>query len=597
MKRSVLSQAIFAAFMVAFALGSAFGLEKLQATNRADSRQNVEFDVYLPLQHSAELDQVLTALHTPGSASYHKWLTPQEFRSRFGANADTISRVCDTLQGYGLEITNTTAHGLHVRGTAGIVESAFGVRLSNAVTANGNATLVADQELVLPAALSDAGAQIVHFSASIRMHRNSRKLAEVPANRHSPIGGYWFDDLKQAYDFPSYKKYTGKGVTIGILMSGGFRQKDMDKYFGHELLATPKISEVKISGGAPYDPNNSFETHLDIQQSGGMAPGAQIVLFNIPDLSDASILEALTTIIESNSADVVNMSFGGPEIGYLPAYNGGINGLGILAVYDDLFKQGNAQGITFVASSGDLGAYDIPAAACFAPHAKRTCGGYEISVETPASSPHVTAVGGTNLTTTFNPPSLNSAYVAESAFPDPLAMDIFYGTPATGGFWGSGGGVSIYYSKPSFQRLVKSPSKFRTVPDLALHMGGCPFGAVTPCPPDRSYDIVAIGGQFFGVIGTSASSPDFAGLTALKIERLGTRLGNENFDIYALSAAQQAGGLTFQVFREDIAGFNGFYSTHAGYNLVLGNGTLFGKNFLLAPNVPSAGIPQTPSNP
>jgi subtilase family serine protease len=433
------------------------------------------------------------------------------------------------------------------------------------------------------------------------MHRNSQKLEEIPANRRSPIGGYWFDDLKQAYDYPSYTKYTGKGVTIGILMVGGYNPPDMDMYFGHELLATPKISEVDLFGAPPYDPTNpfnSFETHLDIQQSGGMAPGAHIVLFNIPDLSDASILAGLTTIIEGNSTDVVNMSFAGPEIGYLPEYNNGTNLIGLLGVYDNLFKQGTAQGITFVASSGDLGAFDIPAAACFAPGATSSCGGFERDVAIPASSPHVTGVGGTNLVTTYNPPSLDSAYVKESAFPDPLAQDIFYGTPATGGLWGSGGGISIYYKKPIYQFLVNSPSKYRTVPDLALHMGGCPQGAVTPCGPDRSYDIEALGGHFYGVIGTSASSPDFAGLTALNIERFGTRLGNENFYIYALAAAQSAGILPFKVYHDNIRGSNGYFNAQPGYNMVLGNGTLFGRNFILAPpNVPAAGVPQTSTNP
>jgi subtilase family serine protease len=290
------------------------------------------------------------------------------------------------------------------------------------------------------------------------------------------------------------------------------------------------------------------------------------------------------------------MSFGGPEIGYLPEYNNGVNEIGILAVYDDLFKQGNAQGITFVASSGDLGAKEVPAPACFEEGATSKCGGFLLSVDMPASSPHVTGVGGTNLVTTFKPPSLNSAYVSEAAFGDPLAEDIFYGTPAKGAYWSSGGGISIYYKKPAFQTVVNSPSKFRTVPDLALHMGGCPSGAVLPCGSDRSYDWVGIAGSFYGFIGTSASSPDFAGLTALNIQRQKSRQGNENLLIYALAAAQQV-GLPVHVFRTDIHGFNGVYSTHPGYNLVLGNGTVNGKDFLLAPNVPSAGIPQTPSNP
>jgi subtilase family serine protease len=601
MRHSAFRCAITGALLLLLEVGNAAAQEKLQAVGRADANQDIEFEVYLPLQHSGELDQLLAALHTPGSPVYHKWLTPTEFHDRFGAKSEDIARVADALKAAGLEITNFHSHGLHIQGKVSDVESAFGVQLSTAVTATGHPKLVADQVLILPTALNEAGAQIAHFSPYIRMRRNSQKLEEIPANRYSPIGGYWFDDLKQAYDYPSYKKYTGNGVTIGILMVGGYNPPDMDKYFGHELLATPKISEVDLFGAPPYDPTNpfnSFETHLDIQQSGGMAPGAHIVLFNIPDLSDATILAGLTTIIEGNSADVVNMSFGGPEIGYLPDYNNGVNTIGLLGVYDDLFRQGTAQGITFVASSGDLGAFSIPAAACFASGATSSCGGFVRSVEIPASSPHVTGVGGTNLVTTYNPPSLDSAYVKESAFPDPLALDIFYGTPATGGLWGSGGGISIYYKKPIYQFLVNSPSKYRTVPDLALHMGGCPQGAVAPCGPDRSYDIEALGGHFYGVIGTSASSPDFAGLTALNIERFGTRMGNENFYIYALAASQSAGILPFKVYHDNIPGSNGYFHTQPGYNMVLGNGTLFGKNFILAPpNVPAAGVPQTPTNP
>lgn len=602
MKNFVFGYVVTGLLLVLFTAGSAAAIDELRTTARADANQDVAFEVYLPLQNSAELDHLLLELQNPNSPSYRKWLTPEEFRGRFAPKAEDVARITDALRAYGLQVTYVHSHGLHVEGKAKMVENAFGVQLWKGVSANGSSRLVAKQALTLPSALSQAGAQIVHFSPNIHMHTHSRSLGAVPENRYSSIGGYWFDDLKQAYEYPSYLAYTGKGVTIGILMSGAYHTSDMNLYFGHEKLATPAISEVDIYGGAPYSGDN-LETPLDIQQSGGMAPGANIVLFNIPDLYDDSILAGLTTIIEGNAttpgnfADVVNMSFGGPEIGYLPEYNGGVNEIGILGVYDDLFKQGASQGISFVASSGDLGAYSVPAPACFAPGATTGCGRFKLSVETPASSPNVTGVGGTNLVTLYNPPSLDSTYVEELAFPDALAADIFYGTPATGGHWGSGGGISIYYPKPVYQLQVNSQSKYRTVPDVALHMGGCPYGAVLPCAPDRSYDLVAISGKFYGVIGTSASSPDFAGLTALKVEREGKRLGNENFEIYALSAAQAKGDLASPVYRQDIHGSNVGYQAQPGYNMVLGNGTVFGTQFILAPHIPAAGIPQTPTNP
>lgn len=497
---------------------------------------------------------------------------------------------------------------------AGGVKSAFGASLAMAQFSSGKQVMTATAPLHLTPSLQAAGAVVADFSGKIWMRKGSApSLLTKPQNRESPIGGYWFTDLKQAYSLPSFKKLTGKGVTIGILMEGNFNKPDMTAYFGHELLPAPKISTVNIAGGAPFSPGNSFETHLDIQQSGGMAPNASIILYNLPDLSDAKILSGLTTIIEDNQADVVNMSFSGPEAGYTAAYNGGTDFTGILNLYDDFFMEGNMLGITFVASSGDWGGLDIPAAACFsAAPPTPICGPMEAGIGSPASSPHVTAVGGTNLVTTFdakNPKDLNSAYVSENADDDPLDSDIFYGTSASGAVWGSGGGISLIYPKPAYQTLVsqsnlpKAAKKFRTIPDLSLQMGGCPGGTLFfdlhgECPPDRSFVWEIIGGQQEGVIGTSASSPEFVGLLALKIQNTGARLGNVNFEIYSLAAAQAAGsGNT--VYRDQIQGNNGVYKStlKGGYNMVIGNGTVIGGDFVQGPGLPVAGKPQTPTNP
>ncbi|RSL17119.1 subtilase family protein [Edaphobacter aggregans] len=588
---------VFAALVCAGLVNTAaLAAEKAAVQARAAAGQNVQFDVYLPLQHKAELDALLDNLHDSTSASFHQWLTPAQFHARFGASAATVAAVQHELEAYGLTTQVISPQQIHVSGDASSVEQALLTQVHVGTFKNGKKTMVAVGGISLPSTMASNGAVVTGLSGFIRMRSHAKKLEALPTNRYSEAGPYWFDDLKEAYSYPSYQVYNGKGVTIGILMSGGFNPPDMAAYFGHEKLAVPHMTTVNIAGGAPYDPNDSLETHLDLQQTGGMAPAANLILYNLPDLSDANIISGLITIIETNKADVVSMSFGGPEIGYLPAYNDGVDFTGILGVYDDVFKQGATQGITFVASSGDLGALDVPAPACFDTNATSTCGGFLESAETPASSPNVTGVGGTNLVTTMTTGSLDSKYVSEAAFGDPLAEDIFYGTPATGAYWGSGGGNSIYYKKPTFQKLVTTGSKFRTVPDVSLQMGGCPIGSVTPCGPDRSAAVVAIGGGLFGVVGTSISAPDFAGLTALKIQRLGTRLGNENFDIYTLAALQST-GLPLNVYRENIQGYNGLFTTKKGYNRVLGNGTVNGVNFLLAPFAPVAGTPQTPSNP
>jgi subtilase family serine protease len=599
---------VFSAASLMCLTGAASAQEVAQTIERASPDLKSTFDIYIPLQNRAALEKLELAQHTPGNAQYHQWLKPAEFNARFAPDKATLAAITRELHEKGLEVIESHTHSIRVSGSVHGIEQAFGARLSRARFASGREILASATPLRMTPALAAVHAVVPEFAGITHLRAIAQRTDKVmPQNRYGKFGGYWFDDLKQAYEWPSYLAYTGKGVTIGILMENGYGKSDTDAYFTHENLATPKITEINIDGALPYDtknPFNSAETQLDIQQSGGMAPGASIIHYNIPDLYDATLFGALTAILEGSStvngnvADVVNMSFGGPEAGYSPSYNGGVDFTGFLQIFDDMFAQGNAQGISFVASSGDHGVLAIPPVACFLPKATSACGTWVFGAQTPASSPHVTAVGGTNLTTTAdpkNPKDLNSAYVGESAFGDKLTGDIFYGTPVTGTLWASGGGKSFFYKAPSYQALVNTGSTTRAVPDLALHMGGCPSGAVTPCAAVDSFDWVGIAGKFYGFIGTSASAPDFAGLTALKIERLGTRLGNQNFEIYALAAAQAAGEGS-PVFRANIQGFNG-YHTKPGYNLVLGNGTLRGLQFILAPTAARAGVPQTPSNP
>jgi kumamolisin len=589
---------VFSASLLTLAMSTVplRAVDKASIKSHVAASQTVSFDVYIPLQNRAQLDKDLADLQNVNSPKYHQWLKPAEFNARYAASPAQVQAIREQLAAYGLTATLVNARRIHVTGQAGAVEQAFSTSLGNGTYSNGKPTIVATQPLVKSGAMASTHAIVTGLSGMIRMKTHSYPMAS-PQNRYSNLGPYWFDDLKQAYSFPSYQAYDGTGVTIGILMSGAFNQHDMDLYFGHEHLATPSYSTVTVDGGLPFSINNSFETHLDLQQSGGMAPKANIILYNIPDLSDGSIIDGLFQIIDDNTADVVSMSFGGPEIFFTAADNDGEDFTFIPQFEDEIFAQGNAQGITFIASSGDAGAKSAVPVSCF--NGDPNCGNFVLSAEFPASSPHVVGVGGTNLITSHaeHAASLNSAYVSENAYGDPLTQDIFYGTSATGGYWGSGGGVSMIFPKPDFQTLVNTgDGPFRNVPDVSLHMGGCPGGAI--CNANDSADLEVIGGFLFGVIGTSASAPDFAGLTALAIQKFGSRFGNENYYIYAL-ANLQASGAPINVFNNAaIKGFNGYYYANGkGYNRVIGNGTVNGKNFMLAPQTPAAGIPQTPSNP
>ncbi len=592
--------------LAAFALPAVASTVPAQASSKraASPDQQVEFEVFMPLRNEAELDQLLAKQHDQASPLYRHWLTPSEFNDRFGASAEAVERVRSSLESRHLHVTRLHAQGMHVIGSVASINAAFGSNLMEVSRADGHSRIQARRALQLPAELANENAVVAAFSKIRERHLNLKTVGSIkdgPNNRYSETGAYWFTDIKQAYDFPSYQALSGKGVTVAIVMASDYLDSDMTLYFGHEKLSPPKIERIPVLGGAPFDPNSgaSAEVSLDIQQSGGMAPNARIKLYNIPDLSDNSVLTAYNEIVQTNSADIVSSSFSGPEAGYLASYNDGTDYTSILTqTYEAIFKQGNAQGITFVASSGDSGGLDIPGTAYFnsppSPAAR-----FEPGVEHPASSPHVTGVGGANLITTSTPGSLASTYLSENAYGDPeVPYDPYgQGVNVAGGYWGSGGGQSQVFARPGYQFLVPTGSTMRTVPDVSLQEGGCPLGlSQLPCGAQRSAVVLAFGGQLSGAIGTSVSAPEFAGLLALAEESLGGRLGNVNNLLYVEAALQEVDP-RLKFFHTNQAGFNGYEYTKPVYNQVLGVGTPYAKRMILRADLPSAGDPQTPSNP
>jgi len=583
-----------------FVVLTAASAQAQKPVNAAPPNQLVEFSVYLPLQNSRQLDQLITSLHTQGSPNYQQWLTPQQFRQQFGASPSALAQVESEMAGCGISTLGTTSHSVRLKGTAAAIERCLGARLWNATYPDGKQGLVSTTPVKPSAALAQVGGQVVSFSALAPHHTHGSLVSTGPvaANLFSPIGPYLTSDFKQAYDFPSGAVLTGAGRKIGIVDSGDYLPSDMALYFGLIGLPVPTIEEIQVDGGAPFSFDGSAETEEDLEQAGGIAPGATLVLYNVPELSDQELLETYTNIVETNAVDIVSSSFGIAEGVYTAAYNGGQDFTYIFRMYSDIFRHGNAQGITFFASSGDNAGLGLPSLSYFTATPQNppvVAGTFLPGIEHPASDPNVTAVGGTNLVTTYNPPSTASNYVSENAFPDPLTNYDPYGVGnlVSGGLFGSGSGASVVFSKPLYQFLTDTGSNMRTIPDISMQMGGCPAIAVQPCGPDRSFIAVALDGGFYGFVGTSVGSPDMAGALALEEQNLGGhRVGNLNYQIYLELAAQ----LFF--FHTHIPGNNGIKSTRIfGYDPVLGARTPFMKNVIFAPFLPAAGNPGTASNP
>ncbi len=621
-----------------------------QTLGPADQYAVVHFNVYLPLTHQEALEQLLSAQTDSTSPAYHQWLTPAQFKTQFGPSPADVAKVRAALEAAGFTVIAEHTQNLEVEGTVRAVEAMFAAHLQQVKTAGGAIKLAAiERRLILPDALASAGAVIPEFTPHLTAHVHSTTLGRTPLLadplfRLSSSSLYYPNDLNEAYQLPSFRtevepfgsrrpaQIAGVGAHIGIVISSVISPSDLDDTFNSSLnlgggdfliqsystysnLPVPSVAIRAVNGGSgAFDPTtgDAAEASLDTQMSLGTAPGAHETLYNIPDLTDDSIAAAYTAVNEDNAVDVVSSSFGECELDFTAAYNGGVDYTSILRTFHALFQQGNAQGITFVASSGDNGAVPCVSAA-FANNPTNGTS-FVLGVENPADDPNVTAVGGTNLSTTATPGVDDAAYQAENANFDPELPAEFQLDPSTtvtvnNNTWGSGGGFSKVFSKPFYQYLVNTGSNtHRSVPDVSLMMGGCPSDAdltaqdCTTLP--RSAAIVWIGGVPYGVIGTSSSSPEIAGVLALAIELNGGRLGNVNPLIYSLSALQSlAGGVhapkALQFFHRGISGNNNGYTVKPGqaYSEVLGNSTLDVKNFLALPLATPAGAPDTPSNP
>jgi kumamolisin len=242
-----------------------------------------------------------------------------------------------------------------------------------------------------------------------------------------------------------------------------------------------------------------------------LAPGANIILYLIDKLTTADINGAANQIVSDNKAEAVNMSFGGNEIKD--------------ATFAAALKAGNAEGITFVASSGDSGSN----------------GGI---VSWPAVEPRVLALGGTVIS------SSGGKYVHNQAWSS------------------SGGGVSNLYAIPAYQKGVKGEASTtkRNVPDVAF---------------PAYYTDTFVGGGWVGLQGTSWSSPTYVALQ-LEINQVkGTRLGWVNSAIY--SVFKKEGYATD--FYDVTTGSNGKYSAKTGYDNVTGIGSPIGEALASDPNL------------
>ena len=487
----------------------------------ASSSQALRMTMHLQMsaQQKEDLTSFLRQLQAHSAVEYHKFLTPEQYGERFGANSGDIAKMTEWLEKQGFSnIQVARSHTfITFAGTAARAETAFHTEIHRYVV-NGETHYANSSDPLLPKALSG-------MVESIRgLHDFKPKPMGLHRSRPhftSSLTGEHFltpDDIATMYDIqPLYSAgLDGQGVKIAVVGQSDIQMSDIQAFRAAAGL-TPTVPTTILAGtdpGLQSTSGDEGESDLDVEWAGGIARNATILFVTSTDVDTST-----SYAIDQNLAPILSTSYGlcEPQLGQTESNTEASE-----------YQQANAQGITVTAAAGDDGAADCdtsyPAS-------------MGIAVDEPASLPYVTGVGGTTLTegsaTYWNATNDSYGGSAISYIPEVTWND----SDATNGLEASGGGASIYNSKPSWQVGTGVPADgARDVPDIAFaaspnHDGYliCSGGECVSGFRDSASNLDVIG-------GTSASSPVFAGIVALLVEGLGPQ-GNINPNLYALAAS------------------------------------------------------------
>jgi hypothetical protein len=525
------------------------------------------------------LRQFLQEAHRPGSPSYHRWLTPEQFAAAYGPADSEIAPVLGWLQQQGFSIKRVSRGktAIEFSGTAGQVRSAFHTGI-HAYAVNGERHYANNLDPQVPAALAPLVAGITpinNFPPMPYVKVLGNAVYDRATHRFVPqwtfpqhTNGFLFapGDFALQYDLnPLYAaRVTGAGVTIGLIGASNVDPTVVATYRAFFGLP-PSPLNVVIDGLDPGENSAVVESYLDVEEAGAVAPGATITLYTSAGTSvQSGLYLAAMRAVDDDVASVLSTSYGTCE-----QYLGSAGN----QFWNALWEQAATQGQTSFVSSGDGGPAGCDNFNNFQPAQ------FGIAMNGFSSTSWNVSVGGTDfyyssynqgaaaqqtqldtywdpVQTIFPTTSLLQP-IPEQPWNDPFGLNL-----ATGGVYrpnnpdivaGSGGpsncvtGVDASdgtyasctagYPKPAWQSGKGVPDDgVRDLPDVSLYAAAGENDSFYPICAGP-YDCIISGGDLtIGIVGgTSASSPAMAGIMALINQKYGPQ-GQANFILYPLAA-------------------------------------------------------------
>lgn len=559
----------------------------------------------------AKLQALIAAQQNPASGQYHQWLTPEQFAAQFGVSDSDIAKVKAWLaqEGFTVDSVNRSKNAIRFSGTVEQAEQAFSTEIHNYNIPSPTGVekhFAPSTNLSIPAALSgvvQGVGNLDNFRPKARAIR-SRNPRLKPSFTSSETGDVFFSpgDIKTVYDVqPLYNGgYTGSGQAITVIGQSEIALSDIEAFQSASGLTVkdPELVLVPGSGTPAVSAGDEAESDIDLEWSGAIATGATITLVYVGNSPNYDAFDSLEYAIDNQLGTIISSSYGICEAEL---------GSAAQSALESAFEQATSQGQTIMSAAGDDGSTD-----CFTGESSPALSEQEeLAVDYPASSPYVTGMGGTEISTassTYLTPG--DGYWATASSSDVISSALKYipemawnedvaNCGQTDCLSSGGGGTSTLFAKPSWQNGVTGLSSsitMREVPDIALNAAtGLPGYLL--CTSDTSFwntsqeascnsgfrdsatGDLTVGG------GTSFAAPIFSGMLALINQAKGytTGQGLINSTLYTLAANSTTYASAFHDItsgNNDCLAGSGFcsgtagFSAGTGYDQVTGLGTI-----------------------
>ena len=532
------------------ALQSATRLGRIQAS------QPLRVKLWLNMQNKAEFDQRVEALYKPDSPTFQKWLTAADLLAYAPTKAQ-LQSLKQQLEEDGLNVSVDENDPFVVRaeGSAIQMEAAFGTEIDNfqrnGSTFHANVAEAHVKGVAASLVQSVSGLDNIPMKPLLVQAVNPKTKKPTPPvpltqvrAAASGLGGYFTNkcfhtassytfgekgqlpvglffgnvydqgalscaynasQMQAVYGLPAVYKagIKGQGQTIIIVDAYGSSTLTSDANEFSKLNDLPSFTsstlKVVYPDGKPLTrppAANSWigETSLDVEWAHAIAPEANIVVLVTPSEDDQEFQYAVHYATMHKLGGVISNSYGTPE-----TEHGGVT----LEAYNQVIEQAVATGIAVNYASGD--------------HSDLTLGTPVGATLTPADAPYATAVGGTSIGVPGGTGSaLQTGWGTNQALLAFDAADVSDPPFNYGNDLGAGGGSSVYFAKPAWQKAL--PGKYRQVPDVALEADPYTGAVLVYTDPIYGATVQSIG-------GTSLSCPMFSAFWALASQKAGHLLG------------------------------------------------------------------------